>query len=108
MVALRHKGRCCALEVPTLPEMLRDAGYNTTCVGQATRPRFDTYLTFPAGEAGTKRRSPKAQNSTTCHPRAGPAGLQRKPFFLFLRHMDPYRPIPPPAPTSAPLPRQRV
>src|SRR5579871_5940242 len=32
VVALRHKGPLRA-EVKTLPEMLREAGYQTTCVG---------------------------------------------------------------------------
>ena len=37
VVALRHKGPLRP-EVPTLAEMLSDAGYNTTCVGFSGNP----------------------------------------------------------------------
>src|SRR5512137_486744 len=64
VVALRHKGPLRP-EVKTLPEVLREAGYNTTCVGfsgNAASRGFDTYLTFPGWGSWNEGRSPKAQN----------------------------------------------
>ncbi|MEZ4712783.1 MAG: sulfatase [Caldilineaceae bacterium] len=101
VVALRHKGPLRA-EVPTLPEMLRDAGYNTTCVGFSGNPAsrgFDTYLTFPGWGSWNEGRSPKAQNlNDVAIPELDRLAKKRQPFFLFLRHMDPHSPYLPPAP----------
>src|SRR5688500_6395605 len=49
-VALRHKGELTP-RVKTLAEILKEQGYNTTCVGFAGKPSsrgFDTYLQFEA------------------------------------------------------------
>src|SRR6266540_4701786 len=49
VVALRHKGPI-AEGIRTLPEVLKEAGYNTTCVGFTGNPAsrgFDTYLEYP-------------------------------------------------------------
>ena len=64
VVALRHQGPLRP-EVTTLPEMLRAAGYDTTCVGFSGNPAsrgFDTYLEFPGWGSWNAGRSPKAQN----------------------------------------------
>jgi arylsulfatase A-like enzyme len=48
VVALRHQGPLRP-EVQTLPEILREEGYNTTCVGFSGNPSsrgFDTYLDY--------------------------------------------------------------
>src|SRR5256885_11499487 len=49
VVALRHQGGLRP-EVATLPEMLREAGYVSTCVGFTGNPSargFDAYLDYP-------------------------------------------------------------
>src|SRR4028119_657272 len=63
VIALRHKGPLRP-EVQTLPEILREAGYDTSCVGFSGNPSsrgFDTYLDYagwgsspprPAGGGG--------------------------------------------------------
>ncbi|GEM_PF-61904 len=101
VVALRHKGPLRA-EVPTLPEILRAEGYETTCVGFSGNPSsrgFDNYLTFPGWGSWNEGRSPKAQNlNDVAIPELDRFVKGRKPFFLFLRHMDPHAPYLPPAP----------
>jgi len=101
VVALRHQGPLRP-EVRTLPEMLRDVGYNTTCVGFEGNPAsrgFDTYIQFPGWGSWVEGRSPKAQNlNDVAIPELGRLVKERKPFFLFLRHMDPHAPYLPPQP----------
>lgn len=101
VVALRHKGPLRA-EVRTLPEILREAGYNTTCVGFTGNPAsrgFDKYLDFPGWGSWNEGRSPKAQNlNDVAIPELDRLIGEEKPFFLFLRHMDPHAPYLPPAP----------
>lgn len=63
VVALRHKGPLRP-EVKTLAEILREEGYNTTCVGFTGNPSsrgFDKYLDYPAWGSWNEGRSPKAQ-----------------------------------------------
>lgn len=101
VVALRHKGPLRE-EVKTLPEILREQGYRTVCVGFTGNPSsrgFDEYLDYTAWGSWDEGRLPKAQN---LNEQAIPA-LERlladdKPFFLFLRHMDPHAPYLPPQP----------
>jgi arylsulfatase A-like enzyme len=101
VVALRHKGPLRP-EVPTLPEILREEGYNTTCVGFSGNPSsrgFDEYLTFPGWGSWNEGRSPKAENlNEVAIPELQRLAKKRQPFFLFLRHMDPHAPYLPPAP----------
>ncbi len=103
VVALRHRGGLRE-EVKTLAEILRDAGYDTTCVGFSNNPSsrgFDTYLDFSGWGPDESGRSPKAENlNKTTIPELNRLIDQRdeKPFFLFLRHMDPHSPYLPPAP----------
>ena len=101
VVALRHQGPMRD-EVQTLAEVLREGGYNTTCVGfRATQPRAASTNTWtsPAGAAGTKAAAPRPRTSTRWPSRSSTGWPARdKPFFLFLRHMDPHAPYLPPAP----------
>ena len=87
----------------TLPEVLRDAGYDNVCVGFSGNPSsrgFDKYVDFPGWGSWPEGRSPKAQNlNEVALPELDrPAQQARIPFFLFLRHMDPHAPYLPPEP----------
>ncbi len=101
VVALRHKGGLRP-EVSTLAEILREEGYNTTCVGFSGNPSsrgFDKYLDYAGWGSWNEGRSPKAQNlNEVALPELDRLARQRKPFFLFLRHMDPHAPYLPPEP----------
>src|SRR5687767_12214599 len=99
VVALRHKGEVGA---PTLAEILGGEGYATTSVGFKGNPAargFDEYLEFPGWGSWAEGRSPKAQNlNDVAIPELRRLAKGRKPFFLFLRHMDPHAPYLPPEP----------
>ena len=99
VVALRHKGEVGA---PTLAEILGGEGYATTSVGFKGNPAargFDNYLEFPGWGSWAEGRSPKAQNlNDVAIPELRRLAKGRKPFFLFLRHMDPHAPYLPPEP----------
>lgn len=99
VVALRHKG---AVGAKTLPEVLGALGYNTTCVGFTGNPSsrgFDTYLDYEAWLPGESGRCPKAENlNEVAIPELNRLAEDDKPFFLFLRHMDPHSPYLPPKP----------
>jgi len=101
VVALRHKGPLRP-EVKTLAEILREEGYDTTCVGFGGNPSsrgFDKYIEFPGWGSWNEGRSPKAQNlNDVALPELDRLARKRDPFFLFLRHMDPHSPYLPPAP----------
>lgn len=102
VVALRHEGPLGG-HVKTLAEVLEANGYNTTCVGFTGNPSargFQTYLDYeswvPDEQTG---RTPKAEklNEVTI-PELERLAADDKPFFLFLRHMDPHSPYLPPKP----------
>ena len=102
VVALRHQGPLRE-EVKMLAEILGDVGYDTTCVGFSgpSARGFDTYLEFSGWGPDESGRSPKAENlNKTTIPELNRLIDQsdEKPFFLFLRHMDPHSPYLPPAP----------
>lgn len=101
VVALRHQGPLRA-KVRTLPEVLKKHGYTNTCVGFTGNPAsrgFDKYLDFPGWGSWNAGRSPKAQNlNDVAMPELNRLLKQKKPFFLFMRHMDPHAPYLPPAP----------
>ncbi len=101
VVALRHKGGI-APGVPTLAEILRKEGYDTSCVGFEGNPAsrgFDRYLSFSGWGAWSEGRSHKAENlNAVAIPELRRMAAQNQPFFLFLRHMDPHSPYLPPAP----------
>ena len=63
VVALRHKGQLRE-EIQTLPEILRDQGYYTSCVGFTGNPSsrgFDEYLDYPAWGSWVEGRLHKAE-----------------------------------------------
>lgn len=101
VVALRHKGPLRP-EVKTLAEVLKEAGYNTTCVGFSGNPSsrgFDKYLDYAGWGSWNEGRSPKAQNlNEVAIPELDRLTQEKEPFFLFLRHMDPHAPYLPPEP----------
>ena len=95
MVGLRHQGTF-ADGVPTLAEILGKEGYESTCVGfqgNLAARGFDNYLNFE-GWGGTKAEN---LNDVTIPEMDRLAGGD-KPFFLFLRHMDPHSPYCAPGP----------
>jgi arylsulfatase A-like enzyme len=100
-VALRHKGPM-AEDAPTLAELLGKAGYNTTCVGFKGNPAsrgFDNYVGFDGWSMGADGRCHKAEGlNDVALPELRRLANGRKPFFLFLRHMDPHTPYLPPKP----------
>jgi arylsulfatase A-like enzyme len=101
VVALRHRGGLRP-EVKTLAEILKENGYNTTCIGFTGNPSargFDTYLDYAGWGSWNEGRSPKAENlNEKAIPELERLVADDKPFFLFLRHMDPHAPYLPPAP----------
>ncbi|MDH7569767.1 MAG: sulfatase [Armatimonadota bacterium] len=97
IVALRHKGGLRA-EVPTLPEILKEHGYQAVSVQYGFRG-FDKVLNYSGwGEQGVGR-MPKAHNlNKVAIPELERLAADDKPFFLFLRHLDPHTPYLPPDP----------
>ncbi|MDR1566946.1 MAG: sulfatase-like hydrolase/transferase [Treponema sp.] len=101
IVALRHKGSY-APGVKTLPEILRENGYTTTCVGFTGNPAsrgFDKYIDFSGWGSWEEGRSHKAENlNAVTVPELKRLAGEDQPFLLFLRHMDPHSPYLPPGP----------
>ena len=101
LVAHRPKGPLRP-EVKTLPEILREHGYNTVSVGfsgRASSRGFDEYLNFTQMGSWSQGRVPKAQRlNELALPALDKLVVADKPFFLFLRHMDPHSPYLPPQP----------
>ncbi|MCP4642639.1 MAG: sulfatase-like hydrolase/transferase [bacterium] len=88
-------------ELPTMPEILRKAGYNTTCVGFGGDfyRGFNKYLNFEGWCSYEDRPARKAENlNAVTIPELERLSRSKKPFMLFLRHMDPHAPYLPPAP----------
>jgi len=101
VVALRHRGGLTE-KVRTLAEILREAGYTTTCVGFSGNPSsrgFDQYLSYEGWGSWETRPSRKAENlNAVALPELERLAREGQPFFLFLRHMDPHSPYLPPEP----------
>ena len=101
VVALRHKGGLPE-NVKTLAEVLSENGYNTTCIGFTSNPAsrgFDKYLEIENWGSWEKGRSPKAGNmNAVAIPELERLAAEDKPWFLFMRHMDPHSPYLPPEP----------
>jgi arylsulfatase A-like enzyme len=101
VVALRHQGGLTD-RVKTLPEILKEQGYQTTCVGFSGNPSsrgFDTYVSFPGWGSWESRPSRKAEAlNDVALPELERLAKEEAPFFLFLRHMDPHSPYLPPQP----------
>jgi arylsulfatase A-like enzyme len=101
VVALRHRGPLGS-HLKTLAEVLGENGYNTTCVGfsgnQASRG-FQEFFDFGGWGSWEEGRSHKAENlNQVAIPELERLAGEGKPFFLFLRHMDPHAPYLPPQP----------
>ena len=101
LVAHRPKGPL-RTEVKTLPEILREHGYHTVSVGfsgRASARGFDEYLRFTQTGSWSDGRVPKAQRlNGLALPALDRLVAGDRPFFLFLRHMDPHSPYLPPQP----------
>ncbi len=100
VVALRHKGEMREGVVP-LQTMLKNVGYNTTCIGfQSPSVRnFDTCIDFSNWNPGPDGFAHKAENlNEVAIPELERLAAEDEPFFLFLRHMDPHSPYLPPPP----------
>ncbi len=101
VVALRHQGGL-RKGLTTLAEILGKRGYATTCVGFSGNPAsrgFQKYLDFEGWGSWEAGRSHKAENlNKVTIPELKRLAGGRKPFFLFLRHMDPHSPYLPPRP----------
>ena len=100
MVSLSPKGPLDPKQ-PTLPEILRKAGYKSTVVGfdKGFYRGFDNYLNFEGWPSWEDRPARKAENLTAVTiPEMERLHKSGKPWMLFLRHMDPHAPYLPPAP----------
>jgi arylsulfatase A-like enzyme len=101
VVALRHEGGL-GKHLKTLAEVLGETGYNTSCVGFSGNPAsrgFQKYIDFEGWGAWEKGRSHKAENlNAVTLPELKRLAGEDKPFFLFMRHMDPHSPYLPPRP----------
>lgn len=89
--------------VPVLAEMLRERGYDTTCIGfegNAAGRGFDRYISFKGwGPDHDDGRAHKAQNlNEVALPELERLAQGGKPWLLFMRHMDPHSPYLAPQP----------
>lgn len=98
MVSLRPKGPIDP-SIRLLPEILREKGYVSACIGfddQFYRG-FDKYDSYSAWMTWEEAPGNKAE---ALNEKVIPLlnSMAHKPFFLFLRHMDPHSPYLPPPP----------
>lgn len=98
VVALRHQGKVAEGCVP-LQQVLKENGYNTTAISYDQIPferKLDVNVTWGGWEQG---RSHKAESmNDVAIPELERLAAEDKPFFLFLRHMDPHSPYLAPGP----------
>ncbi len=99
VVALRHEGGYLP-DMKTLPQVLEENGYNTTCVNYGGFPGFGNYLNYPItwGSFGEGRSAKAESLNSVAVPELERLAAEDKPFMLFLRHMDPHSPYLPPEP----------
>ncbi len=99
VVALRHQG---LMDGKSLAEMLNDNGYDSTCIGfegNAAARGFKKYINYTNWGSLADGRLRKAENmNDVALPELRRLAKGKKPFFLFLRHMDPHSPYLPPEP----------
>lgn len=89
VVALRHQGKVAA-GCKSLQELLREHGYNTTAISYDQIPfdrKLDAKVTWGGWEQGRSRKA-ESMNEVAI-PELERLVDEGKPFFLFLRHMDP-------------------
>jgi arylsulfatase A-like enzyme len=89
---------------PTLPEVLRAAGYKSVCVGHGDFYRgFDEYVQFEGWGGGWDERPARKAESlnNVAIPAMERLDANGEPWLLFLRHMDPHTPYLPPPPFDA-------
>ncbi|NLX93464.1 MAG: sulfatase-like hydrolase/transferase, partial [Clostridiales bacterium] len=88
-VALRHEGGLLD-SIKTLPEILGENGYTTTCIGfqgNAASRGFEKYIKYEDWVPD------KAENmNNAAIPELKRLAEQDKPWLLFMRHMDPHSP----------------
>jgi arylsulfatase A-like enzyme len=101
-VALRHQGPIRA-GVRMLSEMLGEAGYETISVGFQGNPAargFQKYLNYKESWGDLSHGSlHKAERlNDVALPELERLADSDRPFYLFLRHMDPHSPYMPPPP----------
>ena len=88
-VALRHKGTLID-SIKTLPEILGENGYTTTCIGfqgNAAARGFENYIKYEDWSPD------KAEHMNgAAIPELKRLTEQDKPWLLFMRHMDPHSP----------------
>ena len=100
VVSLRHKEPIDE-NIPLLPEILREHGYASACVGfdEGLYRGFDQYANYRAWMDWETRPGDKAhQLNEVAIPILNEFAANDQPFFLFLRHMDPHAPYLPPSP----------
>jgi arylsulfatase A-like enzyme len=100
VVALRHEGDLNK-DFRTLPEILKDKGYKSVCVGHGDFYRgFDEYLDYSSwGGEDESQYSPKAGSmNKVVLPKLDELAAADEPFLMFMRHMDPHTPYLPPPP----------
>ncbi len=94
-VALRHEGGLLP-EIKTLPEILRDYGYTSTCIGfqgNASGRGYDKYISY-----GDWCPNKAGNMNEVAIPELERLANQDQPFVLFMRHMDPHSPYYAPKP----------
>lgn len=88
-VALRHEGSLLD-SIKTLPEILGENGYTTTCIGfqgNAASRGFEKYIKYEDWSPD------KAEHmNSAAIPELKRLTEQDKPWLLFMRHMDPHSP----------------
>jgi arylsulfatase A-like enzyme len=98
MVSLRPK-RPINQDIHLLPEILKEKGYVSVCIGFNDKffRGFDKYESYSAWMSWNEAPGHKAEN---LNKKVLPLidSMAKKPFFIFLRHMDPHAPYLPPNP----------
>jgi len=86
--------------IGTLPEILRRVGYESTCVGFTGNPAsrgFDNYLSYEGWGASADGRAHKAENlNNVAIPELERLAKNDRPWMMMMRHMDPHSPYLPP------------
>ena len=105
VVSLSHAGDDKSGKLATnfklLPEILKDLGYYSVCIGfdGGFYRGFDEYHGYASWHPDETGYSRKAESlNSVALPKMNELASQDKPWMLFLRHMDPHTPYLPPPP----------